>query len=936
MNKNFRMYIELIIVLILVSAKAFASDGSIKGVVIDNEGVSVIGAYVIVDNIEGKGTVTDIDGNFILKNLKRGVYSITVSYISLGKRKIKDIKVSDDVIDLGTIKLGANSIEMQEVVVTARAINNSENSVQTLQRKSLNTIDGISSQSFSITGDSDAGAAMKRVIGVSVQDGKYVFIRGLGGRYSMTTVNGMSIPGLDPDKNSVEMDIFPTNTIDNIIVYKSFTPDLPGSFTGGLVDIKTKDFPAKLIAKLSFSLGYNRQANFVDGFISHEGSTTDWLGFDDGSREIPKGIGTAGDKLETSFAATHPDEANKLVRKFNKNVEIKTVSQPMNYKFGLSFGNQVEFFGKTLGFNASISYKRDFSYYNNGLSGRYFYISSEADTLKKQRIYNVEKGVDQVFIGSIINASYKLSPFNKIGFTLLHNNSGRKITRAQGGYRYDENIGYKERLLSYQSRDFNTMQLRGNHAFGENQEQILSWGGSFSFSKMKQPDLRFLNYAIIGSGDEKTYSIQPSIGLIPTRYWRDLNEKTSSNRIAYSYSFHNRTDRNGMIKFGASYDWKYRIFKEHIYQFESLSNEFNGNFSDYFDDKNLISSKNQKGIFVTEASNPKNNYSASSNIWAGYAMVELPLTAALKTVVGARIEKASIDFNNSEISNKKLLNNLDVLPASGLIYEIIKEKMNLRFNYNQTVARPVFREIADVAFYEFLNNSFLLGNPDLKRTLIHNFDFRWEYFFDLGEKITVSTFYKKFYNPIELTNNPEAKNGEWIYKNVDHAMVYGVELEVRKKLKYVSFLRGITIGGNMSLVKSKASIPPGELANIRYHNPDAIDTRQLYGQSPYLINGFVSYENTKGTIARLSYNVQGERLYLIQTGAKPDVFEQPFHLLNLKISQKIGKRIKFSLKLKNILNQSVRRTIKFKNNEYVYNSYKSGISYSFGLNYDLY
>jgi outer membrane receptor for ferrienterochelin and colicin len=476
--------------------------------------------------------------------------------------------------------------------------------------------------------------------------------------------------------------------------------------------------------------------------------------------------------------------------------------------------------------------------------------------------------------------------------------------------------------------------LSGTHNFGNNQQHKIDWAGSFSLTYMAQPDLKFLNNAYVETSEGISYSIQPSIGLIPTRYWRNMNENTSSNTLDYTLNFKNWNGKKSSFKTGLALDWKYRNFDEYIYQFESLSNSFNGSFSSYFADENMISSSNPKGVFVTDGSNPKNNYTASSVVLGSYAMTEIPIFDRLKSVAGVRMEIAKMNFTNVSFNNALLMNDIDILPVIGVIYEAIPDKMNVRLNYNRTLARPAFREIADVAFYEFLNNSFLLGNPELKRTLVDNFDFRWEMFQTPGEKVTVSAFYKDFKNPIELTNNPEAKNGEWIYKNVKHATVVGFELDFIKKLDFVSALKDFTLGGNISIAKSKASIDPNELANIKYHEPDALDTRQLYGQSPYLINAFISYQNKYGTSARVNYNVQGERLYLVEIGAKPDVFEQPFNLFNVKVSQKITNNINISIGINNAFDDKVKRTIKYKENEYIFNSYKEGRTYTFSVNYD--
>ncbi len=914
---------------------AGAQTGSIRGLVLESDGLPAIGANILLNGQSGVGTVTDLDGRFVLDKLEPGAYSITISYLSHQTQTVENIKVGDEAADLGTIHLQPASVEMATVVVTAKALQNTETAIQTLQRKSLNPIDGLSSQAFSAAGDGHAAAAIKRIPGVSVQDGKYVFIRGLGGRYSFTTLNGLSIPGLDPDRNTVQMDIFPTNILDNIIVYKAFTPDLPASFTGGLVDIRTKDFPSDF--NLTFQLGmqYNPQVHLNERFITHRGSSTDWLGYDAGFRQIPERVSQlSSSELQSTYAAAHPDEAGLLVRSFNKIVEPYTTAIFPDYKWSLSLGNQVEWLGKPLGFIAAFSYKRNTNFDGAKKQGRFLYLSSQADSLRQDEDFDVQHSRQNVLLSAIFSSSYKLNNRNKLKFTFLHNQAGSKETRFQQGPVYTEGIGYQERFLAFTERRFSNLQLQGSHVLGSKEHIRLNWSGSYSLAGMEQPDLRFLNNAYIDEGGEIQYSIQPAIGLIPTRYWRHMNEMLSGNKIDLDYGFTSWTGQKGRIKAGAAFDYRSRVFGERIFQFESLSNEFDGSFEHYFSDENAISSENPTGIFLTENTNPKNNYQASLSIAATYLMTELSLSQHLRAIGGVRVEKARMRFDNASIQNGLLLNDLDVLPALGLIYALQPDKMNLRLNYNHTLARPVFREIADVAFFEFLNNNFLLGNPELKRTLVANFDLRWEYFFAAGEKIILSAFYKDFTNPIELTNNPEAKNGEWIYKNVDQARVFGLEIEWRKRLDFVRSLRNFTLGSNLSFIKSEAAIAADELANIRFHEPEAADTRPLFGQSPYLINAFLSYRNERGTHLRLSYNVQGPRLYLVQIGAMPDVYEQPFHQLNLSARQKFG-QLGISLGINNLLNEVAVLDITFKNRAYVFSSTRPGRTFSLGLTYDI-
>ena len=933
---NFRI---LLLVVLGMSFSMNAIAGVIKGRVIDEDGLEVFGANVLIEGT-GTGTVTDFDGRFELPNLDKGTYTLVISYLSFNTQVISEILVGegDEITTLGDIKLTSSAVALGDVVVTAKALKNTETAVQTLKRKSIGAIDGISSQAFSNTGDSDAGSAMKRVTGVSVDGGKYVFVRGLGGRYSKTTLNGLEIPGLDPDRNSVQMDIFPTNLIENIIVYKTFTPNLPGTFTGGLVDISTKDFPETFTLNAKVSVGFNPNVQFNSNFLTYEGSSTDFLGYDNGVRTIPSAVENSAIRPDFVLAAINPDASAELTKAFNKVVESQTTNAPVNHGFSLSVGNETNLFGKSLGFIAGMTYKRNFSFYDNGVTGRYQFISAESDTLRPDKIYDDIRSTDEVLWSAIASATLKLNKANKITFAYLHNQSGTTTTRDQQGYLYLENLGYEEKTLAYMERQLDVTQVNGRHTIGEDGKFELNWASALSFAKMEQPDLRFLNNAFEElPGGDIFYTIQPSIGLIPTRYWRNLDELTFNGKVDFKYNFKNWTEKNTSISIGGAYNYKERSFGEKIYQFNSNSNQYPGNFGEYFADDNIISSENSAGVFVDEATLPGNQYDADATVISTYAMTELPLTEKLKTVFGARMEIGLVDFTNVDFNDERLLDNTDILPAFGLIYEPVKDKMNVRLSYNRTIARPTFKELAPVVFFEFLNNSFLLGNPELNRTTVDNVDLRWEYFMKPGELISFSLFYKNFQDPIELTNNPQAKNGEWIFENVEKANVYGAEFEIRKQLDFIAPLKNFLIGSNLTLIKSEAAIKPLELQDIRAVYPNASDVRPLYGQSPYIINAFINYRNEVGTQANVSYNVLGEKLYLVEIGALPDVFERPFHSLNFKISQRFGmdQRFKVSLTVKNILDDTFERSSEYEGQTYLFQSFQPGRNFSVGFSYNM-
>ena len=928
----------LIVLLVTFATMAFGQSGTIRGKVIEAAtGWEVIGATVQVEGV-GTGTVTDMDGTFSLKS-EPGVHVILISYVGFAAQKISEVQVqAGQVTVIGDISMEEEAVTTETVVISARKIQTSESAMQTLQRKSIKTLDAISSQAFSLRGDNDAAAAVRRVPGVSVQDGKYVYIRGLGDRYSKTTLNGANIPGLDPDRNTVQMDLFPTNLLDNIVVYKNFTPDLPGDFTGGLVNVATKDFPEDFTMAANLGFGYNTQTTFNNNFLTSKGGNTDWLGYDDGSRDFPAELNdlpTFGEALSNQASAKG---LNAATRSLNNELAPSTEAPMPNHNFGFSIDNQKTLIGKPVGFLGSMTYRREFSGYEDGFTGRYTFAQAGAEILTTQRELQDRRFSDYVILGGMLSGSVKLNSYNKVGLNILRNQSGQMDTRFQEG-RVSGGASdglYQERTMAYQQRELTSFQLQGDHALGESQKFKINWISSYTISGMKQPDLRFVNN-FFEAPDR--YIIDPAEDIPPTRFRRTMDETTLDNVLHLQYNFTNWTGQKGNIKAGGSYMYRAREFRENTYRYENFES---GNANDFFNfvtADNAFSLENPGGVYISDFTEGRNQYDSDVSIIGAYAMTELPLTAKLKTILGARAEQTTLKFTSfsevNPIADQALLDEWNYLPSAGLIYEAIPDKMNVRASYSRTIARPTFREIASIAIFDEIRNVIVLGNEDLMITEVDNADFRWEYFFERGEMISFSLFYKNFTNPIELTINPQTGGGtpEFQYRNVDQAILYGAEFEARKSLSFIG-LPSFSIGTNLAYVNSEVDIPAAELAVIRRFDPNADAVRPLFGQSPYIANAYLNFLPESGkTKASLNFNVQGERLFLVSVGGTPDVYEQPFPSLNFRISQEVANNVNITLGVSNILDPEFKRTHQFNGQEYLFRNYRNGRTISLGLSY---
>lgn len=924
------------IVGLAVLNNVFAQTGTIRGKVIDsNTGEELIGATIIIDGTT-TGTITDFDGNYTLSNIEVGKYPIRCSFISYETILVADVEVKTNDITIINFNLKTATVDIGEVKVQAKAIQRTENALLVMQKKSATLIDGISSQQISRMGDSDAAGALKRVTGISVEGGKYVYVRGLSDRYSKTTLNGAEIPGLDPDRNTVQMDLFPSNIIENMVVHKTFSPELPGSFVGGLVDIVTKDFPEKFTFQYSSSFGYNPNVNLNSNFLGYEGGKTDWLAMDDGTREIPS---IAVDQIP----ARYQDDAllDQITKSFNKQYNPDSLKSFLNQSHSISLGNQIPVGEKSLGYIASLSYSNNYKYYDNGFTGRYKLKEAGADNLNDELVLTQDmKGVHEVIWAAMFSSSLKLSNAHKIGFTAVRNQSGESLARYQKGKKYSDanDMFYETRTLQYLQRSFTSFQLKGEHYFEDFKKLKVDWLSSFTISKQDEPDLRFFTNHYTISNDIRRYEIAQSLYPVPTRYYRDMSEGNIDNKINFTLPFRVQGE-SAKFKFGGAFVSKNRDFNEKKVQFVENVNTYNGDIEYYLRDENINASEALLHALNSERSDLKNSYTGKQFISAGYAMVDMPLYEKIRIITGVRTEytfiKAENKSDEGDILNYSTatLKNMDVLPALNVTYTVI-ENMNLRFAYTRTLARPSFRELVPYASLNFVGDFVFVGNPDLERTLIDNVDLRWEVFPDRGEIISVSGFYKIFHNPIERTFNTEAANPELTLRNVNEANVVGVEFEFRKNLDFISILKDFKLGGNFTYVHSAVSIDPQELAEKRYFDPDFPDTRVMYGQAPYIINAYINYVNDSLKInANLGFNIDGEKLSIINATGIPDVYEQPGPNLDFVLSKGFGDHIKMKFSAKNILDVEDFQSYNYNGNDYTFQRYNNGRYFSLSFTY---
>jgi TonB-dependent receptor len=910
----------------------YAQTGSIRGVLVDAEsGLTLIGASVVLEGTT-VGSQTDIDGRYEIKGLASDTYNLTFSYVGYSPATVQNVQVQDGKATEINLSLSPQSIGLETFVVQAEALRNSEAVLLRDRQRAAAVSDAISAEAISRSASSTAADAMRKVTGASVVDGKYVNVRGLEGRYVNTQLNGAELASADPDRNAVPFDLFPSALLDNIVTVKTFTPDQPGSFTGGNINIGTKSFPGGQAFSVSISGSYDSEIG-----------TGDLLRASGGLDEIPAVIRNGGVPLITT-ATNNADAAQQLdaaSRAFDGIMAPAFQSAPVNQSYSVSYGNEVSLFGdRPLGIIASLSYSQDVSGHEGGRVGQHNlqFPVSQTDVLETDIDVVDVTGTQERLLGGLANLAFKPHPKHEIGLNVLYSRGEEDFARHQIGELprdLEEGQQIETQILQHTDRELRTLQGRGEHVFGAGQGVRLEWNSTYTDALQDEPDLRIFTSHFDTTGGDVQYIIAPSLYPKPTRYFRNMDETSWSNDLDLGIPVGTAT-----LKIGGSYQQKDRAFRERRFEYDRTVG-YEGNPDEFFGEEIGLLEPVENGSpytfgnYIQERTQAANNYDADLMIGAGYAMVDTPLLLrGLRVIGGARLEYTDQSVSNVNVSGS--IQATDVLPSLNVVYAVT-ENMNTRLAYGRTLARPTFREFAPFDAYDFVNNVTIVGNPDLERTLVHNFDARWEWFPRSGELLAASAFYKDFADPIEQVLTPGAINREVTYENAGNARVAGLEFEARGRLdRLANMLRHFQAGGNLTVTRSEVAIAPGELEQIRLKDPDASATRELQGQSPYVANLDLGYDNPGlGTSLFVYYNAFGKRLDTVARSGTPNLYEMPRHTLDFVGSQRLPYGVELRLSVKNILNADYEVSQQFEGNTYISYRYDLGRSITLGLKYNL-
>ncbi|MBK7588643.1 MAG: carboxypeptidase-like regulatory domain-containing protein [Bacteroidetes bacterium] len=875
-----------------------AGIGKIEGKVTDETNAPLIGATV---KIEGTllGARTDIDGHFIIKNIELGKYNLEVSYVSYEKKLITDIIIKDDNIVTVNVSMAKAPKGMKEVTIKATLKKENLSSLL-VQQKNLATIsDGISAESIRRTPDRNTSDVLKRVSGVSINEGKFAVVRGLPDRYNMAMLNGMVLPSTEADRKAFSFDMFPSSLLDNITILKAATPDMQGDFAGGVIDLNTKDIPTENYLTVQLGSGMNTLGTFKPYNDSKNGKK-DWLGFDDGSRKLPSSFPVTDSFYSTTFTRQQKIDASKEVP---NNWEIKKRNSMMPNRNVQVVGGYSHTFknNNVFGVIGAISYNR---------TQRINYIERNDYELSPIPVFTYSDTVarDNVLAGALLNMGYRINSNHKITFRNTFNVNSEDATINRFGDNKINEQFIKATSAQFTSNTLMVNQLSGEHVFTKRKIK-LQWTGAYNNIVRNTPDLRKTYYSInYANPDDSTYTANVPMGKASPnfagKFYSTLNENVYNGKVDITVPF---TIQNvaQSVKVGGFIQNKNRDFSARVlgYVISNIS-KFDSKLLDLpeekiFDQANM----SDNGFRLDDITQPTDKYTASSDLHAGYIMFDNKFLKKMRAVWGVRYEGFSQELKTK--NNKETVSIQhefkSILPSLNLTYALNK-KTNIRFCASKTLSRPEFREMSRFAFYDFNSNAVIQGNDSLVQASIQNYDLRYEIYPGKGELFSFSLFYKRFDKPVEQVFISQGAGSRLRYfQNGNYANDYGAELEFRKSLSFInenekSIWSNISLFGNVAIIKS--------IVKLDDVSAEATSERPLQGQSPYLINVGASFNHAAtGITSTLLYNRIGKRLSEVGNYSYPDIYENARDVIDFQLSKKVFNKLDIRLNFTDLLHQ---------------------------------
>ena len=883
------------------TGSAPARTGRIVGRVIDagtGLGLTDVGVQVVGTTI---GTASGVDGRFVIPSVTAGTVTIFVRRIGFSAKTITGLYLNPGQTIEQNIALTAATMMLGAVTVSATAERGSVSEALDQQRISVGVVSSVTAEQIQKSPDGNAAQSVQRVSGVSVQDGKYVFVRGLGERYTTSSLNGARVPSPEPEKRVVPLDLFPAGLLQTITTSKTFTPDQPGDFSGALVDIKTREFPAERSYSASFGGGYAQTATGKALLVGKTTGGESW-GMVNSDRQLPALLKDVGNMQGLNLSQ---GDKNLLVSQFRNAWTPTTGTAAPNMSGALSVGgNDPILFGHRLGYLFSGTFSRSTDVKANQVRALADRGPVKGSTVEIDR-FTGSTASQSVLWGGLTNISTMIGAGSRLMFNGMYNRTAENNARVERGSFENEGIEARIQRMQYVERAMYSTQLGAEHQFGEH--HAIDWAGTLSGVSRDEPDRTEFVQAIerdTPGGAEKFRWLNTGNGG-SVRTFSNLDESNREARANYQLTFGARAGRQHRVKTGVLVRSTSREARSSAYGIgaNNASNSvrelppeqiFDGRFAN-------------GSLFDIAPLSQGGSYDAEDRVLASYLMTDWAVTDKVRVIAGARYERDNLDVNaqgtlGDLVAIRKRWS--DVLPSLA-VNATLPNNQQLRLSASRTLARPEYRELSPIKSRDVLNGDDTQGNEQLERTRIINLDARWEWYPNTGEVLSAAVFAKQFDVPIERVYRAAGSGTRTVfYTNAESATNYGVEFEARKSLDaFASFLEGVAIFANLTVMQSEISLFKNTQASATNL------TRAMVGQAPYVLNSGVTWVSKMGNAsATVLFNRVGDRIDAAGDAPLPDVTERARNVVDLSLRLPLMAGFSMRLDAKNLADAAYRTT----------------------------
>lgn len=873
----------------LLSLSLWAQTGVICGSVFDRKlNEPLIGASVMIEGTT-IGAITDIDGNFRIEQVQPGKYAVVASYVSYKSEKVPEVTVRARQETVLRIQLSDADLQLQNVVVVAQRKLGTETAILNTVRKSLPVVSGISAQQISKTQDSDAAEVLRRIPGITIVDDRFVVVRGLAQRYNNVWLNNATTPSSETDSRAFSFDVLPSSLIDNMMVYKSPSAELPADFSGGFVQVMTKNVPDGNQLQVGYQAGFNTQATFRS-FQLTEGSWKDYLGFGAGVRSLPA-------SFPAHLGDYSVDEAARYTREVNQRWGIRRFHAIPDQKLSLTAQRTYDVGAWKINNITNVNWSSGYDY-TESVNNNYIAYDVAHDASRPRFEYNDTRYRNTAKLGALFNWAF-IRGDHKYELRNFFSQRGVQTLTQREGMNYYSDKAIRKWESLYTGRTTYAGQLAGTHTFREGIDRV-DWTAGYAFAAYREPDRKIVNSIL-----DESHAEQPAYYVSdPMRYYQELKDHSVSLAANYEHKFEVSERFTPLLRGGIYGEYKRRRFDARRFGYNLLGTGYDRyqdwDYSDLFADAHIAADK----IWMRETTTNNDSYRSSNRLGAAYLSAKLNWGEALNANVGVRMEYYNLQMDGYSSDGTQPVHldqgTTDLFPSLNLSYNL-SEKHLLRAAYGRSVNRPEFREVVPYVYFNFERDANIVGNLDLKNAYANNLDLRYEFYPSSGETVTLGVFYKYFKDPIEETYNEAGSGLQYTYHNAKNAEAFGVELDVKKRLDFIG-LRGLSLVCNAAYIHSR----------VRFEAGAPERDRPLAGQSPYLVNVGLFYQlEEKGLSASLLYNRIGKRIESVGVPMQnpnediPDIYEMPRNSLDLTFSKQLGKRVELKGGFRNLLNDKV-------------------------------